>query len=450
MIFEENVENTNFFVSTHWFFFISIIVLIIFFIMISLIIFKKGKIYGLMTSFIFGILSMVILLSISNSINWEEGEQSQVLKQTRELFGIIIMIFIWAISIMIPIYMFIIVISFIMSENINKINKKTYAVSFISLMSLSFLGILMALLMIPLIITIPQEWFNDSVITNPTEKVDQIVSYFTKWWLILGMVISAIIIGSLIRLFIKDNEKITSISNICNKLLFYVNNYFKYVVFFVPFVIITRFSMLGISETGVAQTTIRIMGVYIGIFWFGALIIFTILFLLNISLSKANLTKREKSSILLEEVITVFGNQNTQASLPTTRTCVTKLGVSEEISFLTPTQGTMMGMVMCNGFTPMLIVMLSLANYGMFNFWPIFTAIFIIMALSISTSGSGSADYTIILATLGALGVSSSFYMNAIMPIHEFNERTIIKPNNVLGHIAATQITEINHRNPKK
>ena len=67
------------------------------------------------------------------------------------------------------------------------------------------------------------------------------------------------------------------------------------------------------------------------------------------------------------------------------------------------------------------------------------------MMLAISTSGTGSADYTIVLSTIGVLGISEGFYATVVMPIQEMNERTITKPNNTLGHLVATQLTERVH-----
>lgn len=404
----------------------------------------------MISSLILGILSMGILLSINTSFDWvDENVKENILEQTKGWLGIVGHIFIWIISIMIPIYIFIVVTIFILNGNLTKINKKTYATSFGSLLLLSFLGILVASLMIPFIIAIPDSWFDNSVI--PEEEVSggiNIVSYFTKWWMILGMMLMGIITGIIIRISINNKNKY-SIKKWFNKILSYITTYFKSVIILVPFVIITRLSILGLSDIHQTGNILKLMGVYLGIYWFGALIILVSLILANIFLSKANITKKEKMSILLTQSLTVFANQNTQASLPTTQHNLMKLGVSKEITQLTPTKGMIMGMIMCNGFSPMLIVSLSLSNYGVMNVETIFMAIGMIMILSISTSGVGSADYTIILSTLGMFGISSAFYMTVVIPIQEINERTIARPNNTLGHMVATQITESVHQNKK-
>ena len=97
---------------------------------------------------------------------------------------------------------------------------------------------------------------------------------------------------------------------------------------------------------------------------------------------------------------------------------------------------------MCNGFTPTLIILMSLNNYHNLTFLYILGAIALVFILLISSSGGGSSDYTISVTVLSVLNINNLFYLNTIMPIQEINESLIAKSNNVLGHLLASQITE--------
>ncbi len=71
---------------------------------------------------------------------------------------------------MIPIYIFLVIVCFILSGDSKKVKKRTYAISFFSLIMLSLIGILVAIFLIPLILIIPRDWFDNSINSNVTES----------------------------------------------------------------------------------------------------------------------------------------------------------------------------------------------------------------------------------------------------------------------------------------
>ncbi len=297
----------------------------------------------------------------------------------------------------------------------------------------------MAMLMIPLINLIPQDFWNfNNVIESGEEE--------GVWWLWIMIIVIILVsfISSLIVRFVLPN-KVDSIREIVNTVVKYMGLYFSIVVFFVPVVIMCQFISIGLAEDEL--NSLILIQIYLGIFWLGALIIFVALFIMNILLSDKEVSIKEKIKILFNQVLVVFATQSTTASLPTTQKNIQKLGVCEEISLLTPTKGVFMGMVMCNGYAPMLILEFCLASVGMLTPLNVLLVSLLVLSLAISTSGTGSADYFIITTVASIIpGLSLNVYLSVLMPAQEINERTITRPNNTLGHVYATLLTEKYHQ----
>ena len=436
--------------STDWFFWTSMLIIVIFSLITFLVFWKKSKVASILTSLVLGMVGLVILLILNTNNNISSG----TIETTRFWLSIPGTIFIWGISIVIPIYIFAIIVNFIISGNTKKIGKRTFATSFWSLVGIEFFGMLVALFMLPIIIyIIPDSLFGLEVDVGQESGVSPIISYFTKWWLILIMFLVGILTGIILNILQKRNLDNNSVRDFFKKFLECVNNYFKIVVIVVPLVILTRLFSLGLFEIGVAGDVFKFILSFLGVFWFGGLLIFGVLFWSNIILSSSKITKHEKATTLTNQIMTIFASQNPQASLFDTQTNVRRLGVSEEISQLTPTQGTMMGMVMCNGFSPMLIMIFIIANKngGSVPIIDLSIVIGLMLLIAICIPGHGSADLWIILSSISSLGYPTKFgeniYLSLIMPAHEINERTISKPNNTLGHVFATLLTEKVHKN---
>ncbi len=423
----------------------------IFSLLILITIFIKGKVWGIMSGFAFGVLGLILILAI----------KPENINSARTTFNYISQIFILLMMMAIPFYLLTVIINFIMSENASKMQGKTWIVSFLSLLSLSLIGAIVAMLFIPLMYLIPNGWFspNQGNLTagsgdSASDIIGIIISYFSDWRLILSIIAISIIVGLILRFSIKNSEKYRKINNIAKISQDSITKYFEMVIYLVPFVIMTRLMSLGFSNLSNGDTdhSLSLMFIYMGFYWLGALLIFFALFMFNIMMSSKKMPVNEKIKILLNQVLTVFASQSTQAALPSTQKTSKELGVSEEISQLTPVKGTIMGMIMCNGFSPMLVLILSIMNKHQGNINPgeLFAALGLILVLAITTSGTGSQDYFIILTVIASINVGNWFYLSIVMPVQEINERIIVRPNNSLGHIAATLTTEKFHQKHKK
>ncbi len=434
-------ETTGVLIDSFNFFWISLLVVSLIALAIILVYVFKGKIWSLFTGLISGLILMLVFAIVINEVTIT----NEAIDKTKYWLSLPGSIFIDLVTMAIPLYLPLVVSSLVFSEHFGNINKKTYLVSFASLLGLSVFGILVALLMSPLIALIPNElWTNW---TNGAVGSEEEGGIWWLWILFLVLIVTSFLISLITRLILKD--KSNKIGNVINIILKYITLYFKIVVTAVPVIVLTQFASIGMSEN--VGDNVILMLMYMSIFWLGALIIFGSLFAFNILLSDSESSNKEKATVLVDQTLTVFAHQNTQSSLPTTQVNAQKLGVCEEISKLTPTKGIFMGMVMCNGYAPMIVMMFILASAGMFAIGNVLLVALLIFSLSISTSGAGSADYFIITTSLNVFGLGSGtlgtqFYLSVIMPAQEINERTITRPNNTLGHMAATQLTEKHHK----
>ncbi len=444
----------HFFSMSTWQSGIAFIFLIISIFVIGLTIWKKDKFFALIPAFILGIVGIFIFIILMKNYEIPPIIDDEIYWNTEAYNWLNLMsnIFISLIAIVIPIYIFVLVILFIVKENLNKIKRKTMITSFGSLIFLSIFGMIVAFAMIPLI----------SLLSNLFVSIDlsgdEITDYnslpnmisnaagnslliFTNLNSILAVVIFSILIGISIRLTFKnEKEKLESTVIFFENFKRVIVKYFSIVILLVPFVICTKLASIGLKSVN-ASDYLKLMISYMGIFLIGAGIIIITFYTLNIFLSKEKFSKKNK--ILISQFLMIFASQSISSSVIETQDNAKKLGVSDEISELTITKGTIMGMAMCNGFTPMLIILFSIfwSNGGVINWEHIIIAFFVILCLTFSISGAGSADYTIIIATLGTLGISTLFYTTIIMPVQELNEITLAKPTNTLGHLVASQVT---------
>ncbi len=404
-------------------------------IIIGISIFWKNKSVGLITGFILGVIGIGIFTTIRHSSIIDDSQIVSA-KNWLELSS---KIFFDLIMVIVPLYVFSMIILLFIEKKNQTINKKTYATSFASLLGLSLFGISIAIAMIPLILLIPDKLTNFSPGESaPIDWVDIVKRYIVILFIFMG-----VFIGVLLKVVGKRNSKIHT-----NSLTFFLNlkkvslNLLLKIIFMVPFVIAFSLTTIGLANTKEMGNMWLIILIYLGIYWLGAIIIFLILFLSNIFFSSSTQSPKEKSLLLIKHAGYVFGTQSISASLSKTQELTRTLGVSDDISNLTPTKGIVMGMVMCNGFTPTLIILMSLNNYGNLSFLFVLATILLVFILVISSSGSGSADYTITITSLSILNINNLFYLNLIIPVQEINEAFVSKTNNVYGHIFASLLTE--------
>jgi len=149
-IASDNLMINSYNIST-WFVGGIIIFLLLSLIIIGIITLWKGKIFALLQALVIGILGIGIFSLVKHFLPITESQINNA-KTWLSLPG---KIFIDLMTMIIPLYIFsMIVILFLEGEH-NKINKRTYMMSFISLLGVSLFGIVVALCMIPLIMLIP-------------------------------------------------------------------------------------------------------------------------------------------------------------------------------------------------------------------------------------------------------------------------------------------------------
>lgn len=426
-----NAKNGN----PGWFIIGMIIFLLVSLILTGLTTYFKGKKIALIQGFILGIIGVSLFATIRYFIPIDKT-QIDIADKWTNLPG---KIFTDLIMTVIPLYVFVMIVLLFIDKSNNKINKKTYAVSFLSLLGMSLFGIAIALFMIPLILLIPDNLKN----FNPGENESIEWIKILRNYSILIFILLGVITGTTLKIAGKHKPKVDENSFIYfSNFKKYLFKYLQIIIYLVPFVIITTLTKFSLIELEKGKDIFLITIIYFGLYSFGSIIIFLSLLFINSLVSHSSETFKEKISLLLSHSLYVFGTQSTSASLPRTQEVARSLGVSQDISNLTPTKGIVMGMVMCNGFTPTLIILMSLNNYNNLTFLYVLLSVLLIFFLVISSSGAGSADYTITITTLGILNISNLFYLSTIMPIQEINETLIAKPNNVYGHILASQITE--------
>lgn len=381
-------------------------------------------------------------------ITWED--------EVRDWLSILTTMFISGLLLIVPLYIFTAIVSFIIDENSSKIGKKTYGTSTLTLMMLPLIGILIALLTIPLINLIDTSLLDgleggslsheghdhdtSSTITDIlSTSVGSSLAIFVSPESLLSVVIFGIIIGFIVKTLKKDNEDyFKSTKKFFEILKKIISKYLEIIMILLPFAIATRMAMILMNNSPGNEA--KLIGIWLGIYALGSIIIFTITFVITISISTKEKSFKEKSSAILEHSLFAFVNPNIIATLPSTQKTSITLGAKDEIANLTPTKGTFMGLIMCAGFMPMLVV-LTTAHFDSGITWHIvLIAIPIIFAISIGTVGMGHADMIVVLSALGTLGLSETFYLSVALILSPITE-TVATVNNTNAHISATLIT---------
>ncbi len=430
---------------------LSFIIPIIIMITFYLIYFLKSRTLGLLVSLITGFLSMITFLVVLNYTSVGNNVDSSLMNNWDIFFGISGTIFIDLILIAVPVFLVLVVASLVFGSDFSTVKKKTYGISFLSLWLQSIIGITIAICLIPLVILIPNELWQNSMSAEIIHG-EESATYNWIMLIVFGLMLLSFVIAIIMRITMKD--KVGLFNEWTNKLMSYVTGYFKVIITLVPMVMFDRLTNIGVT-TNVSEATsqLAIMGIYFGLFILGSIIIIFIISLMIILMSDKGIQSKDKIKSISKLLLVAFSNQSTAATLPDTQEVAKDLGACEEITNLTPTKGLFMGMAMCNGFTPMLISIMILSAGGLLSLGTVLLTSLVIVTLSLSTSGAGSSDYWITFTTMKIMqpfGVTDllfdSVYLNMIMVVQEVNEVTISKPINGIGHLNATLLTDKYHK----
>ncbi len=449
---------------------ISFIFLLVFTATIFYISFKlKKRNLSILVSFIFGIVGMIIFGLIFSQtppqekpidfddvwITWDY--------EVRNWLTLYSNLFISGILLIVPLYIFVAIVNFIIDEKNNKISKKTYFVSIFLLIILPIIGILIALLMIPIVNNINiimdetgEIW--DSQPQNITEIISSSIGssldIFLSTESLLSILIFAIIIGFIIKSFKKNNSDEDEENLFESSQRFFIIfkkiivKYLKVIMLILPFAIGTRLSIMLMTKA--PNENIKLVTLWLSIYTLGSIIIFIIFNSISLLISSNEINKKEKIRSLFNHFVFTLANPNTIVALNSTQETTKKLGVSEEMALLTPTKGTLMGLTMCSGFMPMLTLLFTTKVTGeAINFNLILIATIIIFTISIGTIGMNSVDSVTVISALSALNMSSVFYLSIVFVLAPITE-IIATINNTSGHIMSTIIADKTNNKIKK
>ncbi len=215
-----------------------------------------------------------------------------------------------------------------------------------------------------------------------------------------------------------------------------------------PFAIGTRLSTMLMTKA--PSENLKLVTIWLLVYIFGSIIIFLIFNFISIFFSSKEINKKDKMKYLFNHFTFTLTNPNTIVSLNSTQETTKNLGVSEEISLLTPTKGTLMGLTMCSGFMPMLTLLFTTKVSGdVIDFNLILIATIIIFTISIGTIGMNSVDSVTVVSALSALNMSNAFYLSIVFVLAPLTE-IIATINNTSGHIMSTIIVDKFNKNKVK
>ncbi len=430
-----------------------VLVSLLFITAIYLLYFLKSKPYGLIAGLVLGLIAILIFYNVINNTSFNNAT---VVDTTIKVFNVPGFIFINLILIAVPVYLIFVVSSLVFNSNFKDVKKRTYGVSFLSLLSLSIIGIFIAMFAIPLVMLIPETLWHDAQggHDHALRHGEEAAGFNWLIFVVFGIIILSFFVSLAIKLSVSEH-KTQLISETINSVLKTITQYFKLVIYLVPLVLFTRLSSMGLTyNMSEATAKLTIMAIYVGLFMAGSLIILSLLITTTLLLSRDDEFRlNERVKVIFNYLLISFSNQSAAATLPETQRTVEELGACKEVASLTPTKGLFMGMIMCNGFTPMLMSIMILAGGDILTVQNVLICASIIMSLSISTSGAGSSDYWITATTMKIMnpyGVTAELfdwlYLDIILVAHEVNEMTIAKPVNGMGHITATLLTDKYHK----
>lgn len=418
----------------------------------------RGKtiIYSLFLGF-GGFIFFMLLINLGGTVS------SLGIQQAQDWLTLFSTIFISLLSFIIPIFIFNTIILLINRRGDDKKTHRLFISSICFLVFFPIIGILVALLFIPLIVLIsPQvigpvsptpilDWINaffnnsdnQSLLTIFNTLIPNSINIFASTELIGAVVVIGFIFGIVIKLLNKENPReynsIINFFETTNKINI---KYISYVLVLIPFVIATRIPILALgfninNQTGSANLFFLLY--YFVFFVLGVMIILTILISIIAFFSPAKLNEIKK--VLFFQWSNTFANPSLPTLIPVTTTSTLNLHVSKTVSEIVPTLGSVMGLIICGGFTPTLLALLAASSSGVpINFAFVLTLIIFVIIISIGTSGITNADSIIAIAVLTAMGLSTDVYLVAlaISPILEF--LAII--GNSTGNLAAALLID--------
>ncbi|BDU67581.1 MAG: hypothetical protein TYPL_2340 [Candidatus Tyloplasma litorale] len=373
-------------------------------------------------------------------------------------------IFMMLILVALPIYVFTMVsTAFTHTRHVKK-DKKLIAISFLSLLSMTLLGIFVALCFFPFIWLL-QDQMQISVISGEEStsifggiwpNLENVINQFLKnyGFIVIGFISLAIIfalIMNILHLYIHDwGEKLISfVENIKKVIKFYLSGIAK----MVPYVFMGMLIVLFTNYENMFLSTLGSLILFILFFFLGLAIVWGIefSFVVNWRKTKDTINKKEFNKLTKEYAINDFAIQSAPILYPITVSYVKKLGVRKDVLETTPRLTTFMGYSMCGGFYPTLIVIFTLIqpNAILINndaasieqmLFTLLATVPLIMFMTLGMTGVPGADVAIIIALLSALGLNPGYFFTIYLIEPMLDKFRGV--GNSMGFAAASLITD--------
>lgn len=402
--------------------------------------------HTLLVSILLGLICGIILAIITTKMDTGLLQHQENEDLIASMISILLWpteIFLFSVLIVVPFYIFTTISTTFTNTRHNKTDKRIIVTSFFSLWGMSFLGILVAILLFPLMLLLKdllQLPFQEEATNLLRGAFFKIYGYIVLSSLILSIIFATIMNSvhkrndekgeRLIAGFVIVREKITS--------------YLKFAVILIPYVMITRFAMIFNNYDGIFVSIITSMGLFILIFFLGLLMLFFLEFSIVYILGKkrSNLSGKEIRKLTSKYTIESLAIQSAPVMLPITKKYVHEFKTKKIVEETTPTFSTFMGFSMCGGFYPALIVFMTIIQIdnNNFNIWIIlFAMIPVILLSTLGMTGVPGADVASVLTVLSILGLPANSF-GTIYLLEGFLDK-FRGIGNSMGFAAATMIT---------
>ncbi len=317
-----------------------------------------------------------------------------------------------------PVYVFSMVSTTFTNTRHHKGGKKLLATSFLSLWGMTFLGILVAILLSPLIFLSKDYLQIEPGTTIITSSWIEIV---LRWYsiIVLITILLAIIFAIIMNTLHKyKHDSGENVIKVIEKVNFSTRQYLKWVSYLVPYVISGMLILLFNNYAGKFIKMITALGIFVSFFFLGLAIVYSTELSIVISLrkNKDEVSWKEFRKKTNTYNINVFAVQSAPILYPITVDYVKMLGVNENVSKTVPTLTTFMGYSMCGGFYPALIIIFTMvqADSGYVDIFSILITISfmipLILLMTLGMTGVPGADVAIVLGLLSALGLNPTYF----------------------------------------
>ncbi len=370
-------------------------------------------------SIILGVTLGVFFL-ISTSIMDVSETNTDLVASLGAWFTLVWNIFMIMLLTVLPLYIFSMVSTTFTNTRHEKHGKKLLITSFLSLWGMTLLGILVALLFIPIMILLKNVVELDSVVMPNDNKsaLQVMLSYYSL--IVLCSIILALLFAIVMNSLHKYKHDIGEgiISGI-EKIKEVIRAYLNLVTKLVPYVISGMLIMIFDNYGGVFVNVVSTLSIFILLFFAGLGIVTGLeISIINIfRTNKEELPRKELKAKSKEYTTNVFAVQSAPILYPITMEYVETIGVSKGVAEAVPTLSTFMGYSMCGGFYPALIVIFTLVQPDSYltgnatNYLlTISLMVPLIMIMTLGMTGVPGADVAIVLGLLSTLGLNPNYF----------------------------------------